>query len=177
MKHIWIQHKHVSFPDTHFGVNVLAETLKCKGNLPGKIFQDDHLQFDLQETQVPIVHIIGAIVLFAFGNVYLWIQVAISFHMRNYGLITLCVCLTRLAMAVLTSVTFIVSTVTVSYASTKWNGDFLYWKAENPGHTPHVIGNVSEWLMVFSFLIATLSFTKELGKGGIQISFVTKQAS
>ena len=97
--------------------------------------------------------------------------------MRKYGLITLRVCVTRLVMAVLTSITFITSTVTVSYASTKWNGDFLYWKAENPGYISHVIGNASEWLMVSSFLIVTLSFTKELGKGEIQISFVMKETN
>ena len=126
----------------------------------------------LQETQVPIVHIIGAILLFTFANVYLWIQVIISFHMRTQGPVTSCVCITRLVMALLTSITFIISTVTVSYASTRWSGDYLHWNAENPGYVPHVIGDVSEWLMVFSFLIATLSFTMEFGKGQIQINFV-----
>ena len=130
-----------------------------------------------QETQVPIVHIIGAIILFAFGNVYLWAQVIISFRMRRLGLISLCVCITRFIMALLTSAAFIISTVTVSYASTKWDGDYLHWKAKNPGFAEHVIGNVSEWLMVFSFLIVTLTFANELGKGRVQASFVVDETS
>ena len=130
----------------------------------------------LQETQVPIVHIIGAITLFAFGNAYLWMQVVISFHMKRAGLISLCACLTRLVLALLTSISFVISTVAVSYASTRWDGDYLHWKANNPGHTAHVVGDLSEWLMVFSFLIFTLSVTKELGKGQLQISFVVNEA-
>ena len=129
------------------------------------------------ETQVPIVHIIGAITLFAFGNVYLWAQVIVSFRMRKLGLISLRVFVTRLVMVLLTSTAFIISTVTVSYASTRWDGDYLHWKAKNPGFTGHIIGNVSEWLMVFSFLIVTLTFTNELAKGRLQASFVMDDAN
>ena len=126
---------------------------------------------------MPIVHIIGAITLFAFGNVYLWAQVIVSFRMRKLGLISLCVFITRLIMVLLTSAAFIISTVAVSYASTRWDGDYLHWKAKNPGFTGHVIGNVSEWLMVFSFLIVTLTFTRELRKGRLQASFVVDDAN
>ncbi len=80
-------------------------------------------------------------------------------------------------MALLTSITFVISTVTVSYATTRWDGDYLYWNAGNPGYTEHVIGNASEWIMVFSFLMVTVTFTKELGRGRLQISFVMEEAS
>lgn len=125
---------------------------------------------------MPIVHIIGAIILFAFGNAYLWMQVVISFHMKRVGLLSSCACLTRLILALLTSISFIISTVAVSYASTRWDGDYLHWKAKNPGFTAHVVGDISEWLMVFSILIFTLSVTKELAKGQLQINFVVNEA-
>jgi hypothetical protein len=83
-------------------------------------------------------------------------------------------------MALLTSIAFVISAVTVSYAtyvSTRWDGDYLYWNAGNPGYTEHVIGNASEWIMVFSFLMVTVTFTKELGRGRLQISFVMEEAS
>ena len=80
-------------------------------------------------------------------------------------------------MAILTSITLVISTVTVSYATTRWDGDYLHWNAGNPGYTEHVIGNASEWIMVFSFLMVTVTFTKELGRGRLQISLVMEEAS
>ena len=97
--------------------------------------------------------------------------------MRHLALVNLCVCVIRLSLALLTSITYIICTVSISYAGTKWNGDFLYWKAENPGYTAHVIGNTSEWVMVFSFLIVTLTFIKELSKGRLQIRFLNENES
>lgn len=126
---------------------------------------------------MPIVHIIGAITLFAFGNAYLWMQVVISFHMRRAGQISLCACVIRLILAILTSICFIISTVAVSYASTRWEGDHLHWKAKNPGYTAHVVGDISEWFVVFSLLMFTVSVTKELGKGRLQISYVVNEAN
>ena len=40
----------------------------------------------------------------------------------------------------------------------------LRWKLDDPGYSLHVIGNVAEWLMCFSFLSFSLTFIKEFQK-------------
>ena len=129
------------------------------------------------ETQVLIVHLIGATMLFVFGNIYVWFQVIISFHMKKMGLINSCVNIMRLIFAVLSTISFVITFVMVSIASKKKSGDNLHWHSNEPGYMEHVIGDAFEWLMVFSFLLVFLTFAKELQQSRLQFRLVGNESS
>ncbi|XP_028404502.1 DNA damage-regulated autophagy modulator protein 2-like [Dendronephthya gigantea] len=128
------------------------------------------------ECQVPIVHIIGAMVLFIFGNIYVWVQVVVSFHMKRFGIISQCIFNTRLILAILSTISFFL-TLFIVHAATKKTGSNLHWHSSDPGFKEHIVGNVFEWVMVFCFLLVFLTFTRELQQNQIQVRLVDYEAS
>lgn len=111
-------------------------------------------------------------VLFLFGNIYAWAQTAISFHMRRFGLVGSCLCSTRCTLSLVSTLSFVVTVTMTGYASKKWSGDNLHWNSKDPGYKEHVIADAFEWLMVFSFLLMFLTFTKEFCRSKLQIKLV-----
>ena len=124
-----------------------------------------------------VVHLVGATILFVFGNIYVWFQVVISFLMKRLGLISLCLTTTRLILALLSSISFVVTFAMVSSAGRKNHDDNLRWNSGDPGYKEHVIGDAFEWVMVFSFLLVFLTFTKELDQIRLQIRLVGYEGS
>ena len=131
----------------------------------------------LQETQVLIVHLIGATILFVFGNIYVWMQVVISFYMKKLGVISRCICTTRLILAILSSISFVLMYVVMTFAGKKRSGSNLHWDSDDPGYKEHVVGDAFEWVMVFSFLLVFLTFTRELNYTRLQIRLVGNENS
>ena len=131
----------------------------------------------LQETQVSTVHLTGATILFVFGNIYVWMQVVISFYMKKLGVIGRCICITRLILAILSSISFVLTFVMMNSAWKKRSGINLHWDSDDPGYKEHVVGDAFEWLMVFSFLLVFLTFTKELNYTRLQIRLVGNENS
>ena len=130
----------------------------------------------LQETQVLIVHLIGAMALFIFGNIYVWIQVVISLHMKRFGIISQCVFTVRCILAILSTISFLLTLLMV-HAAGKKTGSNLYWHSNDPGFKEHIVGDAFEWVMVFCFLLVFLTFTPELQQTEIQIRLVGYEAS
>ena len=130
----------------------------------------------LQETQVPVVHVIGAMVLFIFGNTYVWVQVVISWHMKRLGIISQCVFTARCILAVLSLISFLLSLLVVHVAPKK-TGSNLHWHSSDPGFKEHIVDNAFEWVMVFCFLLVFLTFIPELRRSVIQIHLVDYKAS
>ena len=97
----------------------------------------------------------------------------ISYYMKQLELISRCMCLVRFALTFVSSASFVVCTVTITYATQKWSGDKLFWHSNNPGYKEHVVGDVFEWLMVFSFMGMLLTFTKEFSKSRLEINLVS----
>ena len=138
----------------------------------------DDAFFVLQETQVPVVHVIGATVLFVFGNIYVWFQVMMSFHMKKMRLISSCVNIMRLIFAMLSTISFVLTLVMGNIAGLKRkSGSNLHWHSNEPRYVEHVIGDAFEWLMVFSFLLVFLTFTKELKQSQLQFHLVGNESS
>ena len=94
------------------------------------------------------------------------------------GVISLCVYTTRLLLAILSSISFVLTLVMMSSASKKHPGGIdLHWHSNEPGYKEHVIGNVFEWVMVFCFLLVFLTFTRELGHSRLQVRLVGNESS
>ncbi|KAH8306827.1 hypothetical protein KR018_004278 [Drosophila ironensis] len=116
---------------------------------------------NFQETNVRIVHFIGAFCCFGCGSIYFWMQALISYLIlpmsgtRRYAHL-------RLAMSVCCTMLFILMAVTGVMSHILFKGQNpRMWYPSDGGWYYHVISSISEWLMatVFSFFI--LSFTQE----------------
>lgn len=128
--------------------------------------------FFVQETKEEIVHDVGAGIFFVLGNVYAWLQVNVSYKMKRFGKLSSSVCTMRTLVSVLSTISLPVFIIMKFYSERLWDGNELFWHANDPGYTIHVVGNVFEWLMVFSFLILILTFTKELSRYRLEVKIV-----
>ncbi|XP_065356458.1 DNA damage-regulated autophagy modulator protein 1 [Calliphora vicina] len=116
---------------------------------------------NFQETNVRIVHFIGAFCCFGFGTLYFWMQALISYMVypiagtKRYAHI-------RLGMSVCCTILFILLAVTGVMSHILFKGlNPRKWYPSDGGWYFHVISSVSEWIIatVFSFYI--LTFTDE----------------
>ena len=126
----------------------------------------------LQETQVSSVHLIGALMLFVFGNTYVCTQVVISFNMKRMGVISSRLFFTRLILAILSAVSYVLTFAMLRSAYEKRSGINLKWNSDDPGYKEHVVGNVFEWVMVFSFLLVIFTFRRELKNNKLRFRLV-----
>ncbi|XP_039232795.1 DNA damage-regulated autophagy modulator protein 1 [Drosophila yakuba] len=116
---------------------------------------------NFQETNVRIVHFIGAFCCFGCGTLYFWMQALISYLIfpmsgtRIYAHLWL-------GMSVFCTILFILLAVTgvMSYILFKGQNP-RKWYPSNGGWYFHVVTSISEWIIatIFSFFI--LSFTNE----------------
>lgn len=61
------------------------------------------------------------------------------------------------------------------YGYTEAPENKLRWSTRNPGYKLHVLSNVAEWIMCFSFLWFSLTYIKEFQKIRITSDFVAEQ--
>ena len=101
----------------------------------------------------------------------------ISFYMKRVGVISSCMYITRLIITILSSLSFVLSLTMTRSANEKRSGINLHWDSDDPGYKEHVIGNVFEWVMVFSFLLLFLTFTRELKYSRLQTRLVGNENS
>ena len=95
-----------------------------------------------------------------------------SFRMKRFGLVSSCICAARTVISAISTLSVFAFLILTSYAARLWDGNKLYWHSDDPGYTFHVIGNAFEWLLVFSFLMFMLTFTKELCNSKLRVKLV-----
>jgi hypothetical protein len=83
----------------------------------------------------------------------------------------------RHIFAVISTISFVLTYVMINKASRKKSGSNLHWHSDDPGFKEHIIGNAFEWVMVFSFLLVFLTFTKELEHSRLQFRLVGYESS
>lgn len=126
--------------------------------------------FLLQDNNVEVVHAIGALLSFTCGILYCWIQTLITFKMKNSGLNTESLFSTRLALAILMTLFFAACLSAQSLAGgSKLTGhdkqnrtQSARWSKDDKGYIPHIVSDVSEWLMALSMLWFIATFYGEL---------------
>lgn len=116
---------------------------------------------NFQETNVRIIHFIGAFTCFGMGTVYFWFQALISYNIHRYsGSIQMAHI--RLGLSALCTIFFIIVAVTGIISHILFQGqDPRKWYPSDGGWKYHVASSVSEWIVstIFSFYI--LSFSDE----------------
>lgn len=116
---------------------------------------------NFQETNVRLVHFIGAFTCFGSGTIYFWIQSLISYQIQEYVSTPLIVRL-RLASSVFCTIFFFVAAICGIISHILFEGNNpRKWYPSDGGWRYHVASSISEWIVstIFSFFI--LSFTDE----------------
>ncbi|XP_064635581.1 DNA damage-regulated autophagy modulator protein 2-like isoform X3 [Lineus longissimus] len=117
---------------------------------------------NFQETNVIVVHIIGAIMAFGLGMVYAYLQSVVSYKMHPH-VSHIAICHLRMVLSVLITVFFIM-TLALGSAAGKYAGNKSKWDPLDAGFTEHVLSTASEWLMSICMMIFFITFVGEFQK-------------
>ncbi len=119
---------------------------------------------NFQETNVIIVHLIGATMCFALGFVYGFLQSWISYKVTPQHC-SIHMCRLRLSLSVIATILFVTTMVFAGVAQMQWDGtDSRKWLPEDGGFALHVVSTASEWGMAIAFLIFFFTFIREFQK-------------
>ncbi|XP_063706747.1 DNA damage-regulated autophagy modulator protein 1 [Culicoides brevitarsis] len=116
---------------------------------------------NFQETNVRIVHYVGALLCFGLGTVYFWMQAFISYYIQPYcG--TMLKSHLRLTLAVLCAIFFVVVAVTGIISHILYQGlNPRKWLPSDGGWGYHVASSICEWIVATAFSFYILTFTEE----------------
>ncbi|XP_062860122.1 DNA damage-regulated autophagy modulator protein 1 [Trichomycterus rosablanca] len=109
-----------------------------------------------QETQMMVVHDIGALVFFISGVIYIILQTIISYYSYPNGT-SKCVYYFRIAFAL---VAFVAAIPTIICAI-QVNTTKLHWNPEDKDYTLHIVSAVSEWTVAFTFVFFFFTYIEE----------------
>lgn len=117
---------------------------------------------NFQETNVRLVHFIGAFCCFGLGTVYFWLQAFLSFAIHPLAGAHIHMAYTRLGLAVLCAIFFVVVAVTGIISHILFEGqDPRKWYPSDGGWEYHVASSISEWIVATIFCFYILTFTDE----------------
>ncbi|XP_056293318.1 DNA damage-regulated autophagy modulator protein 2b [Pseudoliparis swirei] len=122
---------------------------------------------NFQKTTLFSMHLVGAVLTFGVGALYILVQTQLSLrmqpllHSRNAFLV-------RLAIGVWTLGSIVIMFVSsvVMYSSLPGVDVIrkLHWTPGETGYTAHIISTVSEWSLAFSFISFFLSYIRDFQK-------------
>ncbi|XP_021339669.1 DNA damage-regulated autophagy modulator protein 2-like isoform X1 [Mizuhopecten yessoensis] len=118
---------------------------------------------NFQETNVMVVHIIGAFMAFGIGALYCFIQTGMSFKMAELPGSTPFIIKIRVLLCVLDTICFILM-ITATYVASLKQGMNLNWKPHHPGYAEHLVATISEWLIAIFIVLYFVTFYKEFHK-------------
>ncbi|XP_046434432.1 DNA damage-regulated autophagy modulator protein 2 isoform X1 [Neodiprion pinetum] len=129
---------------------------------------------NFQETNVIVVHLIGALVCFGCGTAYFWTQVSLdlikvvcSYYLHPLGC-SIKIAHLRLSLVVSCTILFIIGTVTAVLARLNYHGNNpRKWYKADGGWELHMASTVAEWLCAGCFCVYILTFTDEFR--GVQL--------
>jgi len=133
---------------------------------------------NFQETSVLTIHLIGAFMTFALGNVYCWINTYISHVIRNETGTTQGMIALRGILSAISTFTFLLTMIGASMAKNESGKTInLHWTSDQKGYKLHLMSTFSEWIMGISFVIFFLTFVGEFRrmKASLPISFSNHQ--
>ncbi|XP_060069053.1 DNA damage-regulated autophagy modulator protein 2-like [Ylistrum balloti] len=119
---------------------------------------------NFQETNVIVVHIIGAFMAFGIGGLYCFVQTGMSFKMPELPGATPFIKKIRVLLCVLDIIFFI---LTFSGSESTGIGNHIYhmkWKPTEKGYAEHLVATISEWLMAIFIVMYFVTFYKEFNK-------------
>ncbi|KAK3594034.1 hypothetical protein CHS0354_040792 [Potamilus streckersoni] len=121
---------------------------------------------NFQETNVLIVHLIGAFLAFGIGGIYCYIQAAMSFRMTDLPGNCLKLRIFRVVLCFLDLLLQIALFVSAEEAMSQetFQTNNLKWTADYPGYREHLVSTISEWLVALLTAIFVATFAGEFRK-------------
>ncbi|KAM4589006.1 DNA damage-regulated autophagy modulator protein 2b [Odontesthes bonariensis] len=122
---------------------------------------------NFQKTTLFSMHLVGAVLTFGVGALYILVQTLISLYMQPH-VHSRTVYLVRLGIGLWTLgsvISMFVSSV-IMYSSLKGIDvpRKLHWTPGETGYTAHIISTVSEWSLAFSFISFFLTYIRDFQK-------------
>ncbi|XP_006821720.1 DNA damage-regulated autophagy modulator protein 2-like isoform X1 [Saccoglossus kowalevskii] len=119
---------------------------------------------NFQESNVLVMHMVGANMCFGIGILYCYVHSWISykmmpFHASHHEYMARIIC------SVVGSVSFIFTSIFAAVAQSKWEGEKpTKWSPEDGGFPEHIVSTVSEWILAVSFLLYFFTYIREFQK-------------
>ncbi|XP_053212159.1 DNA damage-regulated autophagy modulator protein 2-like [Panonychus citri] len=119
---------------------------------------------NFQETNLIIVHLIGAFTCFGCGMIYCWIQTWISF--KAYPIVNSRSCaIFRFFLCTIMTITFVIQSVCGPLAFKFYDGDNpRKWTIKDGGYWLHISASIAEWIMALSLDIFIGTYITEMRK-------------
>lgn len=147
-------------------LNRLALLLGCVSSLGMCVVAN------FQKTTLFSVHLLGAVLTFGVGALYILVQMLVSFKMQPH-VHSRSIYLIRLGIAVWTLSSIISMFISSVILHSSLPGvdlpHKLHWTPEEKGYTTHIVSTVSEWSLAFSFISFFLTYIKDFQKISLQV--------
>lgn len=123
---------------------------------------------NFQETNIFVVHLVGAITCFGCGLLYCWLQTWISFSMCP--LVNSRGCARwRFFLCTIMTIAFITELVATPFAFKYYHGDNpRKWKPGDGGYMIHIISAVAEWILALCLDLFIGSFITEMKRISVE---------
>ncbi|KAM9409707.1 DNA damage-regulated autophagy modulator protein 2b isoform 1-T1 [Pholidichthys leucotaenia] len=120
-----------------------------------------------QKTTLFAMHLVGAIMTFGFGALYIMVQTLVSFLMQPH-VHSRTIYLVRLTIGVWTMISVVIMFVSSVIMYTSLIGvdvaRKLHWTPGETGYAAHIVSTVSEWSLAFSFISFFLTYIRDFQK-------------
>lgn len=128
---------------------------------------------NFQKTTLFSMHLVGAILTFGIGALYVFIQTALSYLMQPH-IHSKTMFWTRLSFGIwtLSSIIsmFVSSVIMYSTLPGVEVNKKLHWTPGEPGFTAHIISTISEWSLALSFISFFLTYIRDFKKINLRAS-------
>ncbi|KAI1893151.1 hypothetical protein AGOR_G00140960 [Albula goreensis] len=122
---------------------------------------------NFQKTEIVSMHMVGAVVTFGVGALYILAQTLLSYRMQPH-VHGKDVFWARLTVGLWTSLSMLSMLVSSSIMYSSLPGvdvpRKLHWTPGEPGYTAHLISTISEWSLAFSFISFFLTYIRDFQK-------------
>ncbi|KAK3759709.1 hypothetical protein RRG08_017607 [Elysia crispata] len=108
-----------------------------------------------------LVHFIGAFLAFGLGVLYSILQTAVSYRLEGLAICRwrLVICVLCVAAGVAMAASWI--TANILWSSGPHTGEKQWWKRNDAGYTAHICSTALEWLLALGFFLFFLTYVKE----------------
>ncbi|XP_048727148.2 uncharacterized protein LOC125645592 [Ostrea edulis] len=116
---------------------------------------------NFQETNVVVVHVIGAFLAFVVGGVYCCLQTYLSFKLPQIPGSSKNLRIARLIICILDFIFMVVLLVASFVNSSPHITPPAHWTSDKPGYGAHLTSTIAEWIIAFLTCIYVATFTTE----------------
>ncbi|XP_056615618.1 DNA damage-regulated autophagy modulator protein 2b [Triplophysa dalaica] len=122
---------------------------------------------NFQKTTLFSMHLVGAVLTFGVGALYIFAQTLLSYHMQPH-IHSKSMFWTRLSVGMWTLASiismFVSSVIMYSTLPGVEVNKKLHWTPGEPGYTPHIISTISEWSLALSFISFFFTYIRDFKK-------------